>query len=99
MKIMTHARIMLLPLLVASLLSGFAPAHAAVAQPAKSDGKDDVVLSAMREELERSKSQLKMDQVAAPYYIEYRINDVDEYQTEAAFGAVRERQRLRDRFL
>jgi TldD protein len=99
MKIMTHARIMLLPLLVASLLSGFAPAHAAVAQPAKSDGKDDVVLSAMREELERSKSQLKMDQVAAPYYIEYRISDVDEYSAEASFGALRGDVRVRFRFI
>ena len=27
----------------------------------------------MRAELDRSKSQLKMDQVAAPYYVEYRI--------------------------
>jgi TldD protein len=99
MKIMTHARIMLLSLLVASLLSGFAVAHAAVAQPAKSDGKDDVVLSAMREELERSKSQLKMDQVAAPYYIEYRISDVDEYSAEASFGALRGDVRVRFRFI
>jgi hypothetical protein len=60
---------MLLPVIIAFLLSGSAVAQ--VVQPAKSDGKDDVVLSAMRQELERSKSQLRMDQVAAPYYIEY----------------------------
>src|SRR5258708_36087709 len=40
-----------------------------------------------------------MDQVAAPYYIEYRVNDVDEFQTEAAFGALRENQRVRYRVL
>jgi predicted Zn-dependent protease len=84
----------LLPLLIAAVL-----APGTVAQPAKSDGKDDVVLSAMRAELERSKSQLKMDQVAAPYYVEYRIFDLDEYAAEASFGALRGDVRTRFRFL
>ena len=89
-----RARYMVLPLLIAAVL-----ALGAVAEPAKSDGKDDVVLSAMRAELERSKSQLKMDQVAAPYYVEYRIFDVDEYGAEASFGALRGDVRTRFRFL
>jgi predicted Zn-dependent protease len=76
-----------------------ASARAAEAQPAKSDGKDDVVLSAMRAELECSKSQLKMDQVAAPYYIEYRLFDLDEYSAEASFGALRGDVRVRFRFI
>jgi TldD protein len=59
----------------------------------------DAVLEALLTELDRSKAQLKMDQVAAPYYIEYRVNDVDEYQAEAAFGAQRESQRVRYRVL
>ncbi len=71
----------------------------AAAVPANSDGKDDVVISAMRAELERSKSQLKMDPVAAPYYIEYRIFDLDEYAAEASFGALRGDVRTRFRFL
>lgn len=52
----------------------------------------DPVLQAMHEELERSKAQLKMDNVPPPYYIEYRASDVDEYTAEAAFGALRQRQ-------
>jgi TldD protein len=60
---------------------------------------DDIVLSAMRAELERSKSQLKMNQVAAPYYIEYRVFDVDQYSAEAAFGALRSDVRSRLRYL
>jgi len=48
-------------------------------------------------ELERSKAQLKMDNVAAPYYIEYHLWDVDEYDAEAAFGALREEQRTHAR--
>ena len=59
----------------------------------------DALLDALLTELDRSRAQLKMDQVAAPYYIEYRVNDVDEYQTEAAFGAIRESQRVRYRVL
>src|ERR1700761_2658482 len=38
-----------------------------------------------------------MDQVEPLYYIEYRVNDVDDYSAEAAFGAVRENQRVRYR--
>jgi TldD protein len=49
----------------------------------------DPVLQAMRSELERSKSELKLDQIAAPYYIEYRVIDTDQYSAEAAFGALR----------
>jgi TldD protein len=60
---------------------------------------DDAVLSAMRAELDRSKASLKMDQVAAPYYIEYRVFDVDRYASEAAYGALRTDVRARLRFL
>src|SRR5258706_16134173 len=59
----------------------------------------DTLLEALLTELDRSRAQLKMDQVAAPYYIEYRVNDVDEYQAEAAFGAQRESERVRYRVL
>ena len=60
---------------------------------------DDMILSAMRTELDRSKAQLKMDQVAAPYYIEYRVFDMDTFGAEAAFGARRGDVRTRFRFL
>jgi len=59
----------------------------------------DPLLQAMREELVRSKAQLKMDNVAAPYYIEYHLWDMDEYDAEAAFGALREEQRTHARTL
>jgi predicted Zn-dependent protease len=59
----------------------------------------DALLEALLTELDRSKAQLKMDQVPAPYYIEYRVNDVDDYAAEAAFGALRENQRVRYRVL
>ncbi len=59
----------------------------------------DPVLQAMRAELDRSKSKLKLEDVAAPYYIEYRVIDFDDYSAEAAFGALRTDLRTRFRFL
>src|SRR5260370_7915409 len=43
-------------------------AHAAV--------KGDGLLEPLLTELDRSKPQLKMDQVQAPYYLDYRLNQV-----------------------
>jgi hypothetical protein len=59
----------------------------------------DVLLEALLTELSRSKAQLRMDQVKTPYYIEYRVNDVDDFNAEAAFGAVRESDRSHLRVL
>ena len=59
----------------------------------------DPLLKALREELDRNKSQLKMDNVPSPYYIEYRLSDLDEYSAEAAFGALRQDQRVHGRSL
>lgn len=66
-------------------------AHAA----AKGDG----LLEALLTELDRSKAQLKMDQVQAPYFIEYRVNEVEDFGAEATFGALRENQRVHVRVL
>jgi TldD protein len=75
------------------------PSHASNAAASTVDttpeaATSDPVILAMREELERSKSQVKMENVSAPYYIEYRLSDVQEYSAEATFGAVRENQRV-----
>src|ERR1700679_543763 len=75
------------------------PAAKPVAPEAHPAANGDALLEALMTELDRSKSQLKMDQVDPPYYIEYRVNDVDDYSAEAAFGAVRENQRVRYRVL
>lgn len=75
-----------------------APAVAAAAAPSGAV-QSDPLLKAMREELDRSKSQLKMDNVPAPYYIEYRLSDVEEFSAEAAFGALRQDQRVHARSL
>jgi len=71
--------------------SAMLAAHAA----AKGDG----LLEALLTELDRSKAQLKMDQVQPPYYIEYRVNEVEDIGEEAAFGALRENQHIHVRVL
>jgi predicted Zn-dependent protease len=66
---------------------------------AKVAAKGDPVLDALLVEMERSKSQLKMDQLQTPYYIEYRVSDIEDFTTEAAFGATREDQKVHVRLL
>src|SRR5215831_12089351 len=71
------------------------PAMAAAHAAAKGDG----LLEALLAEPDRSKAQLKMDQVQPPYFIEYRVNEVADYTAEAAFGALRENQHAHYRVL
>jgi hypothetical protein len=66
---------------------------------ARAAGKGDGLLEALLTELDRSKAQLKMDQVQSPYFIEYRVNEVTDFDAEAAFGALRESQHVHVRVL
>ena len=59
----------------------------------------DPVLQAMSEELNRSKTGLKMDNLPTPYYIEFHVSDVDDFSAEASFGALRLNQRVHFRSL
>jgi predicted Zn-dependent protease len=82
-----------------------APNHPTDSKPAdpmlaaKAAAAGDPLLQALLTELERSKAQLKMDQLQSPYYIEYRVSDVEDFTTESAFGATREDQRVHVRIL
>ncbi len=75
---------------------GEAPGATAAAHLA---AKGDPLLEALLTELDRSTATLKMDQVQRPYYLEYRVHDVEDFNTEAAFGALREDQRTHLRVL
>jgi hypothetical protein len=63
------------------------------------DAASDPILRALQAELTRSKSQLKMDNVDSPFYIEYRVFDVEQFDASAAFGALRDQNRTRLRLL
>jgi TldD protein len=92
-------------LLAMNAMPGRAATDAAEAAPdaamiaAHAAAKGDGLLEALLMELDRSKAQLKMDQVQAPYYVEYRVNEVEDFAAEAAFGALRENQRIHVRVL
>ncbi|MGP8173355.1 MAG: metallopeptidase TldD-related protein [Terracidiphilus sp.] len=57
------------------------------AQQTRADAEKDPVLKAMLEELDRSKSELQLKGFEKPFFIQYRIEDVDSYETKAEFGA------------
>jgi hypothetical protein len=96
-KITTMTKRLIRRVLLTALLPSLILAAFAEQKDWQTLANDDAALAAMRAELARSKVNLKMDQVAAPYYIEYRVFDVDQYSAEAAFGALRSdvRSRLR----
>lgn len=85
----------ILALLIVLLL----PSTYAQSKDAQVRADDDPVLQAMRTEIERSKSALKLEGMAAPYYIDYHVTDMDTHAAEAAFGALRTDVRVRFRFL
>ncbi|PYU81297.1 MAG: peptidase U62 [Acidobacteria bacterium] len=78
---------------------GSKPVPDAAMVAAHAAAKGDGLLEALLMELDRSKAQLKMDQVQAPYYIEYRVNEVEDIGAEAAYGALRENQHIHVRVL
>jgi predicted Zn-dependent protease len=53
----------------------------------RADAEKDPLLKAMLTELDRSMSQLQLPGFAKPFFIQYRIEDVDDYTTKAEFGA------------
>ncbi|PYU39671.1 MAG: peptidase U62 [Acidobacteria bacterium] len=79
--------------------SGSPPSPDAAMVAAHTAAKGDGLLEALLTELDRSKAQLKMDQVQTPYYIEYRVNELEDIGAEAAFGALRENQHMHVRVL
>jgi hypothetical protein len=82
-----------------AISEGSKPAPDAAMVEAHAAAKGDGLLEALLTELDRSKAQLKMDQVQAPYYIEYRVNEVEDIGAEAAYGALRENQHIHVRVL
>jgi TldD protein len=77
---------------VTLLVSGFSISALAV-------DSNDAVLRALREEMQRSKERLKLENVPAPYYIEYRVTEIDQYEATAVFGALRGEQHDHGRLL
>jgi predicted Zn-dependent protease len=101
----TFTRMAIAALLAMNALPSRAAAEEAKAAPdaamvaAHAAAKGDGLLEALLTELDRSKAQLKMDQVQPPYFVEYRVSEVEDIGAEAAFGALRENQHIHVRVL
>jgi predicted Zn-dependent protease len=83
-------------LLVAALLG---TGGAFAAEGKNMAAADDPILRSLQTEMARSKTQLKLENMAAPYYIDYRVMDMDDWEADAALGAVRSETHSRIRFL
>jgi len=62
-------------------------------------GDSDQTLRAMRDELARSKDKLRQGDLDRPYYLEYRLLDLDVRTVIASFGAIVNTSTTRNRFM
>src|ERR1700719_3132176 len=86
-------------LLFSMLSSGILLCAMATSARAANSAPGDAVLRALREEMERSKANLKLENVPAPYYIEYRVTEIDQFEASAVFGALRNEHHNHGRLL
>src|SRR5215813_4442583 len=82
----------------------FAATLNAAAKPPQDQKDNDQTLRAMRDEMERAKSRLSlkipgMDEAMSPYYIEYRLLDLDIRKVVGEFGALLNTTHTRNRFM
>jgi predicted Zn-dependent protease len=84
-------------LAAAELLAISLVASAQAPQPTRADAEKDPVFKAMLTELDRSKTQLQLKDVAKPFFIQYRIEEMDNFETKAQFGATTGSQHSRGR--
>jgi predicted Zn-dependent protease len=82
---------------VAFLAACLFASSAGAAEQTRAEAEKDPVLKAMLEELDRSMSQLQLQGFAKPFFIQYRIEDVDGFETKAEFGASEGSQHTRQR--
>jgi len=80
---------------LAAILGGvcLSAAGQASARQTRAQAEKDPMLKAMLEELDRSKSQLQLKGFEKPFFIQYRIEEVDNFETKAQFGATSSSQR------
>ena len=97
---MKRATVVLLFAIFLAVTSYAAEARAAQANPQD----NDQTLRAMRDEMQRSKTRLELkipgtDQPVRPYYVEYRLLDLDVKEVVAEFGTLLQSTHTRNRFM
>jgi predicted Zn-dependent protease len=81
-----------------------APSGRAAAQDAQDAKDNDQTLRAMRDEMARAKTRLEIkipgtDEPVRPYYVEYRLLDLDFREISGEFGALVNSNHARNRFM
>lgn len=76
-----------LVLLAGATFSLAAGPSSATPQSSRAEAEKDPVLSAMLVELDRNTTALQLKGFDKPFFIQYRIEDIDDFQTRADFGA------------
>ena len=72
---------------IAILLAASISVTVATAQQTRTEAEKDPVLKAMLTEMDRSKSGLQLQGFQKPFFIEFRIEDVTNFETRAEFGS------------
>jgi TldD protein len=80
------------------------PKHAATpvvahAQASVPSSEQDQTLHAMHDEMERARTRLQLPGVSKPFYIEYRLMDLDVRAVTASFGSLINTSTTRNRFM
>lgn len=84
-------------LVFAAATAAFSQCEPSICNGTRADAEKDPVLKAMLAEMDRSKAGLELKGFEKPYFIEYRIEDVDSFETRAEFGATEGSTRTHDR--
>jgi predicted Zn-dependent protease len=70
-----------------------------LAVPSSLQGGEDVLLKAMRDELDRSMTKLQLSDLDKPYFIAYTIQDGTNWRAAASLGSLLDKTETRARFL
>jgi predicted Zn-dependent protease len=82
---------------VGFLVALFGAPVSLAAQQTRADAEKDPILKAMLTEMDRSMSQLQLKGFAKPFFIQYRIEDVEDLIIKAEFGAAEGSQHAHQR--
>ena len=66
---------------------------------ALAQAQDDVLMRAMKDELARTMSQIQLQKLDKPYFVAYRMDDIDQRQVSATLGSMTQVQPARVRFI
>ena len=84
------------------LSSSFNTAGAATPEPVSDSKqaipKDDIVMQAMKDELDRTKTKLKLEKFSLPYFVSYNIVDTVGVYLGASFGAITNKSDANSRY-